>query len=214
MDRLPAILIFAGWDRTSARRRKVPLTTVASHRARQRVHGGRPCGGGVPACRDDVRPPAGRSRRWRWRHAGIAVAVAVVGRSSRPQEPGGLSGDRGGHDALDVLARGQRTEPGAPARLGCPRPGGDLWRAALLAAGDRNADRGAVLQGPGRPRPAARAGGRCQPWSAAHDAPSRRWSSSLGTSPQTPMNWPACTNRRQSATSAANVNAPSRVLPR
>jgi hypothetical protein len=29
MDRLAAKLIFADWDRTSARRRKVPLTTVA-----------------------------------------------------------------------------------------------------------------------------------------------------------------------------------------
>ncbi len=74
----------------SATRRKVPLTTVASHRARHRVHGGRSCSGGVPARRDDVRTPAGRSRRWRWRntrwrHAGIAVAaaVAVVRRSSR-----------------------------------------------------------------------------------------------------------------------------------
>jgi hypothetical protein len=37
---------------------------------------------------------------------------------------------------------------------------------------------------------------------------------SLGTSPQNPMNWLAWPNRRQSATSAANVSAPSRVMPR
>jgi hypothetical protein len=37
---------------------------------------------------------------------------------------------------------------------------------------------------------------------------------SLGTSPQNPMNWLAWANRRQSATSAANVSAPSRVIPR
>jgi hypothetical protein len=37
---------------------------------------------------------------------------------------------------------------------------------------------------------------------------------SLGTSPQNPMNWFAVANRRQSATSAAKVSAPSRVMPR
>src|SRR6266516_424151 len=56
MDRLPTILIFAGWDRMSARRRKVPLTTVASasgwDRPRHSVHGDRSCSGGVPARRD------------------------------------------------------------------------------------------------------------------------------------------------------------------
>ena len=41
-----------------------------------------------------------------------------------------------------------------------------------------------------------------------------RWSSSLGTSPQKPMNWLAVANRRQPATSAARVSAPSRVMPR
>jgi hypothetical protein len=32
--------------------------------------------------------------------------------------------------------------------------------------------------------------------------------------PQNPMNWFAVANRRQSATSAAKVSAPSRVMPR
>jgi hypothetical protein len=36
------------------------------------------------------------------------------------------------------------------ALLGCPRPGGDRWGQALLAAGELHADGGAVLQGPGR----------------------------------------------------------------
>jgi hypothetical protein len=55
VDRLAATLIFAGWDRRSAKRRKVPLTTVAWHGPWHRVHGGRSCSGGVPARRTDVR---------------------------------------------------------------------------------------------------------------------------------------------------------------
>ena len=50
----------------------------------------------------------------------------------------------------DVLAGGQDPEPSAQALLGCPRPGGDRWGQALLAAGDPHADGGAVLVGPGR----------------------------------------------------------------
>ena len=41
MDRLAATLIFAGWDRTSAKRRKVPLTTVARHKPRHSLFGDR-----------------------------------------------------------------------------------------------------------------------------------------------------------------------------
>jgi hypothetical protein len=67
-----------------------------------------------------------------------------------PQEPGELPGDRGRHDALDVLAGGQDPEPGAQALLGFPRPGGDRWGQALLTAGDPHADGGVVLVGPGR----------------------------------------------------------------
>src|SRR4029450_10312057 len=52
--RLPATLIFAGWDRTSAIRRKVPLTKVASAKPWHRALGDRSCSGGVPA------RPAGR----------------------------------------------------------------------------------------------------------------------------------------------------------
>src|SRR6266508_81506 len=55
VDRLPATLILAGWDRRSAKRRKVHLTTVAWHRPRHRVHGDRSCSGGVPARRTDMR---------------------------------------------------------------------------------------------------------------------------------------------------------------
>jgi hypothetical protein len=50
----------------------------------------------------------------------------------------------------EVLAGGQDPEPGAQALLGFPRPGGDRWGQALLAAGDPHPDGGAVLVGPGR----------------------------------------------------------------
>jgi hypothetical protein len=55
MDRLAATLIFAGWDRTSAKRRKVPLATVAGRKPRHSLFGDRSCSGGVPARRTDVR---------------------------------------------------------------------------------------------------------------------------------------------------------------
>jgi len=51
VDRLTATLIFAGWDRTSAIRRKVPLTRFASARPWHRAPGDRSCSGGVPARR-------------------------------------------------------------------------------------------------------------------------------------------------------------------
>jgi hypothetical protein len=75
-----------------------------------------------------------------------------------PQEPGELPGDHGRHDGLDVLAGGQDPEPGAQALLGGPRPGGDLWWQALLAAGDLHAD-----------------GGRCCKAQAASTSWARRW---------------------------------------
>jgi hypothetical protein len=51
VDRLAATLIFAGWDRTSAMRRKVPLTRFATARPWHRAPGDRSCSGGVPARR-------------------------------------------------------------------------------------------------------------------------------------------------------------------
>jgi hypothetical protein len=51
VDRLAATLIFAGWDRTSAMRRKVPLTRFATVRPWHRAPGDRSCSGGVPARR-------------------------------------------------------------------------------------------------------------------------------------------------------------------
>jgi hypothetical protein len=61
VDRLAATLIFAGWDRTSAMRRKVPLTRFATARPWHRALGDRSCSGGVPARRGHVHL-LGRSR--------------------------------------------------------------------------------------------------------------------------------------------------------
>src|SRR5918912_2204038 len=149
MDRLAATLIFAGWDRTSAKRRKVPLTTVAWHRPRHSLFGDRSCSGGVPARRTNRVHLLGRSR-----DGGDQVTVPWVGSGGHlgPQEPGELPGGRGRHDALDVLAGGQCAEPGAQALLGYPRPGGDLRWQALLTAGDLHADGGAGVGGPRPPQ--------------------------------------------------------------
>jgi hypothetical protein len=43
VDRLAATLIFAGWDRTSAMRRKVPLTSFATARPWHPAPGDRSC---------------------------------------------------------------------------------------------------------------------------------------------------------------------------
>src|SRR6266496_699028 len=103
----------------------------------------------------------GRSRDGREQ---VRVQWVVSGGHLGPQEPGELPGDRGRHDGLDVLAGCQDPEAGAQALLGCPRPGNNLGFKALLAAGDLHADGGAMLQGPGRPGPAWRAGAHCRPW--------------------------------------------------
>jgi hypothetical protein len=207
VDRLAATLILAGWDRTSAIRRKVPLTSFASARPRQRTPGDRSCSGGVPA-RGGRGHLLGRSR---------AVSGSVVGSGGGhlgPQEPGELPGDGRGDDALGGLAGGQPVEAARQALLRRPRPGDD------------RRGRGRVGGRPTPPRPRGGAG-RTRPTQASW---ARRWAlpalvsrprwtrlpleSSLGTSPQNPMNAFALAKRRQSATSAANVSAPSPVTPR
>ena len=154
VDRLTATLIFADWDRTSAIRRKVPLTRFASVRPRQRTPGDRSCSGGVPA------------RRGRGHLLGRSRAVNGLGSGGHlgPQEPGELPRDGRGDDALGVLTSSQPAEAGGQALLRRPRPGNHCRVQALLAVGQFHTDRGAVLQGPGRPRPAGRAGARCRPW--------------------------------------------------
>jgi hypothetical protein len=63
VDRLAATLMFAGRDRRSVMRRKVPLTSVVSGVAGgHRGDGDRSCNGGVPARRDDGSPPRADQR--------------------------------------------------------------------------------------------------------------------------------------------------------
>jgi hypothetical protein len=58
VDRLAATLMFAGWDRRSVMRRKVPLTRVVSGVAGgHRGDGDRSCNGGALARRDGVHLP-------------------------------------------------------------------------------------------------------------------------------------------------------------
>jgi hypothetical protein len=47
--RLAATLMFAGWDRMSGIRRKLPLTSFASALPRHSAAGDRSCNGGSPA---------------------------------------------------------------------------------------------------------------------------------------------------------------------
>src|SRR5829696_7436380 len=140
VDRLAATLIFAGWDRTSAMRRKVPLTKFATARPWHRALGDRSCSGGVPA------------RRGRGHLLGRSRAGEMDGSGGHisPQEPGELPGNGRGDDALGVLAGGQGAKPARQALLRRPRARDDLRGQALLAAGDLDADPGPVLVGPGR----------------------------------------------------------------
>lgn len=58
VDRLTATLLFAGWDRTSAMRRTLPLTRFATAWPWHRAPGDRSWGGGVPARRGHCTFPA------------------------------------------------------------------------------------------------------------------------------------------------------------
>jgi hypothetical protein len=57
----------------------------------------------------------------------------------------------------------RRKRPHSP-KLRGPGAGQDCRVQALVAFAELQPDGGAVLQGPGRPRPAGRAGGRCRSW--------------------------------------------------
>jgi hypothetical protein len=123
----------------------------------QSPHGDRSCSGGAPA----RRAPGG--------HRGADLSgdrwlVCMSGRHLGPQEPGQLPGDRGDDHVGGVLASGQPPKAAAQPQLGRPRPGHHLGIRALLALVQLDPDRRAMLQGPGRPRPAGRAGGRCHTW--------------------------------------------------
>jgi hypothetical protein len=50
VGRLPARLMYAGWDRRSALRRECPTSHAPERLSWHRTAGDRPCSGGVPAC--------------------------------------------------------------------------------------------------------------------------------------------------------------------
>jgi hypothetical protein len=103
---LTARLMYAGRDRSSAIRRKVPWTKSA-HGIGHSLNGDQFCGGGAPA------------------HGGVlARAQQVPGASSKivhsglgghfgPHEPGQLSGDGGDDDVAVGFALVETTEPAA-----------------------------------------------------------------------------------------------------
>ena len=143
-----ATLRYAGRNRRSVMRRRVPLTTSA--RARQGGHsedGDRFCHGGGstrPAQRHALVGPISHQAHRDHRR----VSSGHVGGHLGPHEPGELAGDRGGHHRLGVLDRGQAPEPPTQAGLGLPRTSDGLRRHAVLAAAQRRSHRGAVLVGP------------------------------------------------------------------
>ena len=143
MDRQAATLMYAGWDRRSAIRRKVPLTSVVSgETGGHSSDGDRSCDGGAPARRDDGGLLLGRSRVGGW-HGGS-------GGHFGPQKPGQLPGDGGGDDVGRGLADAQTSEASAESELGRPGPSHHLRVQAVLSSGELGADAGMVLVGPGR----------------------------------------------------------------
>jgi hypothetical protein len=158
VGRRATTLMYAGWDRRSAIRRKVPLTRNAAGQAgAHRTDGDRSCDGGAPARRTDQLTTSADRRQVSWHRGGSGGHLG-------PQEPGELAGDGCDHHVVGGLTDGQAAEPAAEAQLGCPRPRDHLRVQALVAAGDLGAYPWPVLVGPGRLDPAGRAGGRCRPW--------------------------------------------------
>src|SRR5436309_2176476 len=68
----------------------------------------------------------------------------------RPQEPGELAGDRGGHDRLDVLTGREGTEPSTQPTLRAPGTSDGCRRHSFLTFGETCADMGDVVVGPRR----------------------------------------------------------------
>ena len=137
----------------------------------------------------------------------------MLGDHLGPQESGQLAGDGDDRHLPALLAGMQAAEAATQPQLRLPRTGDDLGWQALLAAAQLQGGLGSMLVGPGRLDQLG-----AQLGVAALGDPPRQvelpLEYSLGVSPQNPMNWPALANRRQSPTSLANVNAPSRVTPR
>src|SRR5829696_7918128 len=130
VDRRTTTLMYAGWDRRSAIRRKVPLTRNAAGQAgAHNTDGDRSCDGGAPARRTDQLTSLADRKQVSWHRAGSCGHLG-------PQEPSELAGDGGYHHVLGGLPDGQAAEPAAQAQLRCPRPRDHLRVQALLAAGD------------------------------------------------------------------------------
>jgi hypothetical protein len=147
MDRQAATLMYAGRDRRSAIRRKVPLTSVVSGQAgRHSRNGDRSCHGGAPAHRDDGVHLLGRSRVGGW-HGGSGGHLG-------PQEPGQLSGDGGGDDIGRGLAA---AGVGTARRVGAGQSRLELPPEGPGPAGDGRAGC-RRWGGAGRPRPIRPAG--------------------------------------------------------
>ncbi len=207
VDRRTTTLMYAGQDRRSAIRRKVPLTRNAAGQAgAHNTDGVQACDGGAPARRTDQLTSSADHEQMRWHRAGSGGHLG-------PQEAGELASDRGHDQVLGRLAGGQPAEASAEPQLGRPRASDDLRVQALLAAGNLGPDARVVLVGPGR---LDQLGAQVGVAGLVRCPRQVRWplEYSLGTSPQNPMNAAARANRRQSPTSAASVSAPSRVTPR
>jgi hypothetical protein len=123
--------MYAGWDRRSAIRRKVPLTrNAAGHAGAHNTFGDRACDGGAPARRTDQLTSSADHEQM--------VGMACSGGHLSPPESGELASDRGHDQVLGRLAGGQPAKPAAPAQLGRPRASDDLgsrpcWRRAIWA---------------------------------------------------------------------------------
>jgi hypothetical protein len=122
VGRLPARLMFAGWDRRSAVRRKVPLTSHAPAAGWwHRTGGDRPCSGGAPTRHGghdhhgaDGRPLGMLGRRvplQRPRQLGPKVAAGQRARPLQVRLP-----QIGAHQQLDGL-QARAGAPGGPAGL-------------------------------------------------------------------------------------------------
>src|SRR5215207_11636957 len=144
VDRRTTTLMYAGWDRRSAIRRKVPLTRNAAGQAgAHNTDGVQACDGGAPARRDDQLTSSADHEQMRWHRADSGGHLG-------PQEAGELASDRGHDQVLGRLAGGQPAEASAEPQLGRPRASDDLRVQALLAAGNLGPDARVVLVGPGR----------------------------------------------------------------
>src|SRR5512133_2274242 len=208
VDRRTATLMYAGRNRRSATPRKVPQAKRAPARwwPSQSTHG--------------LGPAATAPRRSLRLVVTLAPISAVTvgqqasfGRHLRPQEPGELPAIAVATTFLESLRAASRRK----------RPHSRSWAAHARAttwgpgpAGGR-AGRPRPPGGASRPRPTQASWARR--WALPHlvmwprhvEVPLEY---SEGTRPQTPVNAAARPNRRQSPTSLARVNAPSRVMPR